>query len=300
MSGKQKKKLNIKEILTGYAFASPWILSFLFLFVFPFFFLLVLSFTDARTFSMTMEFQGLRNFRNTFIDIFIDGELGMQIIHTLIYVMLSVPLNLIFALFLAKLLHAKVRGFSVFRVVFYLPTLVTIVAVALLWQNIFNYNGVLNTFLRIFGIQGPDWLKDYFWALPSLVLMGTWSVGGVVVLFLAGLIDVPITLYEAADLDGITPVAKFFKITLPMISPIIFYNLLMAVIAGFQVFAQPMLMTQGQYNTKFLGYVIFDLAFGGRGQIGYAAALSLVLLLIVMIFVFIIKAIEKRLIFYND
>jgi multiple sugar transport system permease protein len=297
---KNKKKHDLKEILTGYAFALPWILNFLCLFVFPCGFLMYLSFTDAKTSSIAMKFLGLRNFRNIFHDIFIDGELGRQIIHTVIYVMLSVPLNLAIALFLAMLLHTKVKGTQIFRVMFYLPTLVTIVAIALLWQQILNYNGILNTVLRLFNIQGPDWLRDYFWALPSLVIMATWSIGGIVVLFLAGLIDVPTTLYEAADIDGAKPVTKFVKITLPMLSPIIFYNLLMAVIAGFQVFAQPMLMTGGAYNTKFMGYVIYDTAFGQRGQIGYASAQSLVLLVIVMVFVAIIKFIEKKLIFYND
>ena len=291
---------NLKESLTGYAFALPWILNFLLLFVFPFFFLVYLSFTDASTASITYNFVGLRNFHNIFLDIFVDGDLGMQIIHTLIFVSLSVPLNLILSLFLATLLFSKVRGVKVFRVIFYLPTLVTIVAVALLWQYIFNANGILNTFLGVFGIQGPDWLRDHFWALPSLVIMGTWSIGGVIVLFLAGLTDVPVTLYEAADLDGAKPVHKFFKITLPIISPIIFYNLLMAVIAGFQVFAQPMLMTGGAFNTRFLGFVIFETAFTQRGQIGYASAMALVMLVIVMVFVVIIKTIEKRLIFYND
>jgi multiple sugar transport system permease protein len=300
MLDKQKRKSNYKEILTGYVFASPWILSFLFLFLVPFVFLVYLSLTDARTSSIIMNFQGLKNFRNIFIDIFIDRELGRQIMHTLIYVFLSVPVNMIFSLFLAMLLHTNVKGTKVFRVVFYLPTLVTIVAVALLWQYILNYNGILNTLLKFAGIQGPDWLKNDFWALPSLVIMGTWSVGGVVVLFVAGLTDVPVTLYEAADIDGASSVSKFFKITLPMLSPIIFYNLLMAVIAAFQVFAQPMLMTQGQYNTKFLGFVIYDTAFGQGGRIGYASAQSLVLLAIVMIFVAIIKRIEKKLIFYND
>ena len=297
---KLKRKHYFKEVLTAYGFAAPWILNFLLLFVFPFFFLVYLSFTDAKTTSIIMNFQGFKNFKNILYDIFIDGELGRQIIHTLIYVLSSVPINLIFALVLALLLHTNVKGTKIFRVMFYLPTLVTIVAVALLWQQILNYNGILNTVLRVFGIQGPDWLKDYFWALPSLVIMGTWSVGGVVVLFLAGLIDIPKTLYEAADIDGAKAHTKFFRITLPMLSPVIFYNLLMAIIAGFQAFAQPMLMTQGNYNTKFMGYVIYDTAFGGRGQIGYAAALSLTLLVIVMVFVGIIKFTEKKLIFYND
>lgn len=297
---KEKRKYELKEILTGYAFASPWIIGFLFLFVTSFVYLVYLSLTDARTSSINMHFQGFKNFINIYNDIFIDREMGRQIIHTLIYVMLSVPINLVLSLFFAMLLHVKIKGAKIFRVMFYLPTLVTIVAVALLWQQILNYSGILNGFLKTFGIQGPDWLKSDFWALPSLVIMGTWSIGGVVVLFLAGLVDVPITLYEAADIDGANSATKFFRITLPSLSPVIFYNLLMAVIASFQVFAQPMLMTQGQYNTKFLGYVIYDMAFGQKGRIGYASAQSLVLLVIVMLFVAIIKIIEKKLIFYND
>ena len=295
-----KSKYWFKEAVTGYLFAAPWILNFLCLFIFPFCFLVFLSFTDARVHAVSMNFQGFRNFVNIFLDIFIDGDLGRQILHTVIYVVLSVPLNLTLALFFAMLLNTKVRGAKVYRVMFYLPTLVSIVAVSLLWQQILNFNGILNTALRLFGIQGPDWLADFFWTLPSLVIMATWSIGGIVVLFLAGLIDVPLTFYEAADIDGAKPITKFVNITLPMISPILFYNLLMAVISSLQTFAQPMLMTQGNYNTRFIGLVIYDTAFGQRGQLGYAAAQSLVLLLIVMVFVVIIKFIEKKLIFFNE
>jgi len=294
---KAQKNYHKSELAAGYLFALPWIAGFLFLQVFPLCYLAWLSLTNASINSLTIQWRGLNNF----INLFKDTEFWEQVFHTLVYVFLSVPVNLIFALSLALLLHTRAPGFQVYRVVFYLPTLVTIVAVALLWKQIFNYqDGVLNTLLRSLGIQGPAWLGDYFWATPSLVLMGTWSVGGTVVIFLAGLTDVPVSMYEAADIDGAGHIRKFFTITLPVLSPVIFYNLLMAVIGSFQVFAQPLLMTNGDYNTKYLGLVIYDTAFGGMGRMGYASAQSWIMLAIVLVFVLVIKTVEKKLVFYNN
>jgi multiple sugar transport system permease protein len=296
ISLKKHKKYNAREAAVGYVFAAPWLIGFLFLMVFPLGYLGYLSMTNANIQSLFTEWRGLTNFEN----IFKDTEFWQQTWHTLIFVFLSVPVNLIFSLFLAMLLHSKVFGVKVYRVMFYLPTLVTIVAVALLWKQILNgESGILNSFLSVFGIKGPAWLSDYFWAIPALVLMGTWSVGGTVIIFLAGLTDVPSSLYEAADIDGAGKVTKFFKITLPTLSPVIFYNLLMALIAGFQTFAQPLLMTGGNYNTKFLGYAIYYTAFT-LGRLGYAAAYGWIMLIIVLLFVLIVKFVEKRLIFYND
>lgn len=293
---KNKSKGNKKEMLSGYLFALPWMLGFILLMAVPLVYLTYLSLTNASLNSMTQSFNHFANYKY----IFQNSDIWISVRNTVIFVVISVPVNVIFALFLGMLLNTRVRGFKIYRVVFYLPTLVTIVAIAFLWQQILAYDGILNKFLGIFGITGPDWLRSDYTALPALVLMGTWSVGGTVVIFLAGLTDVPVNLYEAADIDGANKVTKFIKITLPTLSPIIFYNLLMALIGAFQTFAQPDLMTSGAYNTNFLGYMIYNIGFGQRGQIGFAAMLCWLLLAVVMIFVGIMKFIEKKLIFYNN
>ena len=289
-------KYNRNETIMGYLFALPWILGFLALTVFPFGYSIYLSMTNMSTNSLRYEFRGFQNF----ISIFTDPAMWTSIRNTFWYAGMSVPLCLILALLLAMLLHARVHGTKVYRALFYIPTLVSIVPVSLLFMQIFNgRNGILNTFLSIFGITGPSWLTDPAWATPALVLMSLWSCGGLVVVFLAALTDVPASLYEAADLDGASSLRKFFVITLPMISPMIFYNLLTNAIAAFQVFAQPMLMTSGQYNTNYFGYLIFEMACTS-GRLGYASAMGWIMMIIILLVSLVIRILQKYLVFYND
>lgn len=289
-------KYNRNETIMGYLFALPWILGFVLLTAFPFGYSIYLAMTNMSTNSLIYEFRGLKNFAT----ILTDPDMWTSIRNTFWYAGMSVPLCLILALFLAMLLHAKVKGTKVYRALFYIPTLVSIVPVSLLFMQIFNgRNGILNTFLAVFGIHGPSWLNDWNWATPALVLMSMWSCGGLVVVFLAALTDVPVSLYEAADLDGASKLRKFFTITLPMISPMIFYNLLTNAIAAFQVFAQPMLMTNGDYNTNYFGYLIFEMAFT-TGRLGYASAMGWVMLVIILCVSFVIRLLQKKFVFYND
>ena len=279
----------------GILFAAPWLIGFFLLMAFPLFYSLYLSGTNATTTSLFMEWRGLQNYKI----IVSDPEFWKSVLYTLEFVALSVPLNLVFALFLALLLNAKVRGKKVFRALYYIPTLVSIVSVVYLWKQLLGSTGVFNTILSLFGVNGPDWFHDYKWATVGLAIMGMWSVGGTVVIFLSSLMDVPLELYEAISVDGGNTLSKFFHVTIPAISPILFYNLLTATIAAFQVFVQPMLMTGGEYNTNYMGYFIYNTGFT-VGRQGYASAMSWIMLVIISVFVLIIQAARKKWAFYND
>lgn len=279
----------------GYLFAAPWLIGFVVLMAFPLFYSLYLSFTNATTTSISTQWRGISYYKTILADPVFWGSVS----NTLKFVLLSVPLNLLFSLYLALLLNAKVPGRKLFRALYYIPTLVTIVAVVYLWRQLLGSSGVINQVLSWFGVSGPDWFHDYTWATPGLAIMGMWSVGGVVVIFLSALTDVPAELYEAVSVDGGGWFTKFFHVTLPMISPILFYNLLTATIAAFQVFVQPMLMTGGDYNTNYLGYSIYTTGFT-VGRQGYASTMSWIMLAIVGVFVLVIQLARKRWAFYND
>lgn len=218
---------------------------------------------------------------------FEDPLFSKSIINTLYYVGLSVPINTAVGILLAVLLNQNVKGIRLFRTLFYLPTVVSGVAVALLWQWILDPNfGLINTFLMNFGIDGPGWLTDQAWSKPSIVLMNAWAVGGTMIIYLAGLQGIPQTLYEAATIDGAGHIRKFFSITIPMLSPSIFFNVIMGVISGFQIFMQAYIMTDGGPNnsTLFFAYHLYNKAFRDM-QLGYASALAWFLLIITLFFV---------------
>ena len=202
---------------------------------------------------------------------------------------------------IALLLNRKVRGMRFFRTIFYLPTVVSSVAVSLLWMWILEPNfGLLNTFLGRIGIIGPGWLTDPAWSKNSLILMSLWSVGGGMLIYLAALQDVPESLYEAATIDGAGAFKKFFKITLPMITPTLFYNLITGVIGGLQVFSQAFIMTNGgpSYSTYFYGYHLYNKAFS-EYQMGYASALAWVLLVMTLLLSLIIFKTSDKWVYYE-
>lgn len=292
---KGPRMYNAQETAAGYLFASPWIIGFVLLTAFPLLYSLYLSFTNASTSSLMVDFKGLANYKAILQDDYFWSSVG----NTIKFVLLSVPLNILFSLYLAMLLNAKVRSKKIFRALYYIPTLVTIVAVVYLWQQLLGASGVVNQLLSVFGIEGPDWFKDYDWATPGLAIMGMWSVGGTVVVFLSSLTDVQQELYEAVAMDGGTAVTKFFHVTVPSISPIVFYNLLTATIAAFQTFVQPMLMTAGEYNTNYLGYYIYNTGFT-VGRQGYASAISWLMMIVMGAFVVVIQLARKKWAFYNE
>lgn len=289
--------LRKREGIVGYLFFLPGLIGLVFLMGIPILFSLYISFTKYNIYN-SPEWLGLKNY----IVMFEDPLFTKSIINTLYYVALSVPINTIVGILLAVLLNQKAKGIRIFRTLFYLPTVVSGVAVALLWQWILDPNfGLVNTFLANFGIDGPGWLTTTTWSKPSIVLMNAWAVGGTMIIYLAGLQGIPQTLYESALIDGAGPVRRFMNITIPMLSPTIFFNVIMGIISGFQVFMQAYIMTDGGPNnsTLFFAYHLYNKAFRDL-QLGYASALAWVLLIITLVFTLIIFKFGDRWVYYED
>jgi multiple sugar transport system permease protein len=272
----------VRQTVEGYLFISPWLVGFIVFTAGPAVASLVIS-LHRWSLIRAPRFVAARNY----VTMFTDDPLFWQSLRvTLTYVATAVPLQIVFALFLAILLNQKVRFIPVFRTLFYLPSVVSGVAIAVLWQWLYQPEiGLINDLLRRVGIQGPEWLWSQQWALPAIVGASLWTVGGTMIIFLAGLQDIPQHLYEAASLDGAGEVAKFRHVTLPMLSPVIFFNLVLGMIAAFRMFELPLVMTNrgGPLNaTMFYALYLYLNAFNFL-KMGYAAALAWILFIIIMI-----------------
>ena len=220
---------------------------------------------------------------------------------TSLYAFASVPLSTIFGMGLALLLNAKIRGLRWYRTAFYLPSVLSGVAVALLWRWLFSGEfGLINAMLDYIGIDGPSWLGDPNWALRSLVLMSLWGVGSGAIIYLAGLQGIPTDLYEAAKVDGARGWDQFWNITLPMMTPVLFFQLVVGVIAALQVFTQAFIMTNGGPNnsTLFLLLYMYQNAFN-YWRMGYASALAWVLFIYILILTLILQFTSKRWVYYE-
>lgn len=264
-----------RENLMGWLCASPWILGFLIFTLGPMLASIYYSFTEFPLIS-SPEWIGLENYQ-----LMLSGDkfFFQSLKVTTIYAIVSVPLYLVIGFFLAVLLNQRIRFVALWRTIYYLPAVVSGVAVALLWQWIFNSDfGVANWLLKLISIQGPSWLLDPHWALPALIIMSLWGVGGGMVIYLAGLQGVPTVLYEAAEIDGANMVQRFVHITLPMVSPVIFFNLVIGIIAALQTFTQAFIMTGGgpRQATYFYMLHLYNNAFQWL-KMGYASALAWVL-----------------------
>ena len=294
---RQGTKMKSRENLMGYLFASPWLLGFFIFTLYPMCSSLYYSFTNYNTLKEP-NWIGIRNYIVMFTS---DPLFWKSIWNTFYYAGLSVPLGIVMGVLIAMLLNQKVKGMRFFRTIFYLPTVVSSVAVSLLWMWILEPNfGLLNTFLGRIGIIGPGWLTDPAWSKNSLILMSLWSVGGGMLIYLAALQDVPESLYEAATIAGAGALKKFFKITLPMITPTLFYNLITGVIGGLQVFSQAFIMTNGgpSYSTYFYGYHLYNKAFS-EYQMGYASALAWILLIMTLLLSLIIFRTSNKWVYYE-
>jgi multiple sugar transport system permease protein len=269
-----------REALKGYAFISPWIVGFLAFTLVPVALSLYYSFCDYSLLQPPI-FRGLENYRTLAGDpVFWQGMRN-----TFYYASLSLPLCLVMALVAALLLNSDIRAQTVYRTIIFLPSIVPAVASAMIWLWLFNPKlGLVNFVLNTVGIKDPPgWLGSERWAMPALVFISIWGVGNTVVIYLAGLQDVPKDLYEAADLDGAGAWGKIRHVTVPMLSPVIFFNLIMAIIGTMQVFVLPFIMTQGgpARATYFFTYYLYDNAFVYL-KMGYASALAWVQLMIVL------------------
>lgn len=277
---RRSSALTRREAIMGYIFISPWLLGLIVFLIGPIIASLYLSFTEYKP-GLTPVWVGLSNYVRMFGDELFYHSLRV----TTIYTVLSVPIGLLTALGLAVLLNQGVRGLRFFRTAFYLPSLISGVAVAIVFSWFFNKQfGVINFFLGLFGINGPNWLGDPDWTLPAFILMSLWGVGGTVVIFIAALQGVPVELYEAAELDGATNWRRFINITLPLISPVILFSLITGVIGTFQTFAVSYIMTGGGPANASLFYLLYLYrnAFSWF-EMGYASALAWFLFLIILI-----------------
>ena len=227
---------------TGLFFLIPWILGFLIFKAYPFASSLVYSFTDLNFFKGISQY-GIMNY----VEIFTSRKTVSVLLTTVKYAFITVPLKLVFALFIAYILNFKIKFVNLFRTVYYIPSILGgSVAIAVLWRALFKDTGVVNTILGFFGIAGPDWLADKTWALFVICLLRVWQFGSAMVLFLAALKGVPADLYEAATIDGASKTKQFFSITVPMITPVIFYNLVTQIAQAFQEFNGPYIITPGR------------------------------------------------------
>jgi len=214
---------------------------------------------------------------------------------TVKYALVAVPLGIVTGVCLALLLNLQVRGIAIYRTLFFLPSIVPIVATSVVFVWILNPQiGLVNGILKSFGILGPNWLGSQEWAFPSLVLMSLWSVGGSMIIYLAGLKDIPASLYEAAMIDGAGPLHRMLHITLPMLTPVIFFNLVMGVIHAFQFFTQPYVIMNGtggpNDSTLFYAIHLFNVAWRYL-DMGYASAMAWILFVVIMaITLFIFKS----------
>lgn len=262
-------KLERTDALAFFAFISPWLIGFLFLMLIPMAVSVYISLTQWNLLKPPV-FIGLENFRT----IFNDPLFYKSIKVTFSYSAFAVPLNIVVSVFLAMLLNNKLVGMNTFRTIFYLPAVVSGVVVALVWAWIFQPEfGILNNLLAHIGIQGPKWIYDEYWALPSMVLMSLWNVGGNIVLYLAALQGVPTEQYEAASIDGAGWWRKFISVTLPGISPTLLFTALTGIISALQTFTPAYVMTKGgpNYSTTFYAYYIYNNAFVYR-KMGEASA----------------------------
>jgi multiple sugar transport system permease protein len=286
------KRNDWRALATGLGFTAPWIVGFSLFLAYPVLASLFYSFCDYSILKRPV-FIGLGNYARLVHDDVFWLSLG----NTLYYAALSVPLGVVVSLSLALLLHLPVRGRSFFRAVFYLPSVVPVVASSMLWLWIFNGQyGLLNWLLRPvcawLGSAPPAWLRDPAWAKPALVLMSLWGVGNSMLIYLAGLQDVPKELYESADIDGASAWRRFWHITLPTISPVLYFNVIMGIIGALQVFTQVFVVASANSvgsdpfegsparSTLFYSIYLFSTAFYDL-RMGYASALAWVLFALV-------------------
>ncbi len=292
-----KIKHSRKYQYVGYLYILPWVIGFLVLQLYPLVNSFLYSFSD---FSMIGDshFVGISNY----VKAFKTPEFWKSLKVTFYYVLMAVPCKIVFALLIAIILNQKLRGINFFRTLYYLPSILGgSVAISVLWKYLFMQKGIINGLLLKIGIHGPDWLGSTAWALPTVGLVTVWQFGSSMLLFLAGLKNIPECLYEAADLDGAKTMRKFWSITLPELSPIVLFNLIMQMINAFQEFTPAYVITQGGplKSTYLYGLMLYDQGFKFF-KMGYASALSWILFVIIMIFTSMTFGSSQSWVHYGD
>lgn len=295
-----KKKFDIKKALennTGFFFILPWLLGFLIFKLYPFATSLAYSFTDMELFTGINQV-GIMNYQKIFTDDTIMNALGI----TFKYAFITVPLKLVAALFIAYILNFKIKGVNFFRTAYYIPSILGgSVAIAVLWKAMFRDEGLINTVLSYVGVDGPSWLSDPNYAIFIICLLRVWQFGSAMVIFLAALKNVPIDLYEAASIDGAGKWRQFFKITVPMITPVIFYNMVTQLCQAFQEFNGPYIITKGgpRGSTTLMSLLVYNRAFESY-EMGMASAMAWVMFVIIMMFTIVAFLSQKYWVYYGD
>lgn len=297
-TGVKTKQKNLKQNnLVGYLFISPWIIGFILFGFVPIVISLGLAFTNYDILSGG-EFVGLDNFQRMF---FQDTRYGKSVDATFRYVFLSVPLRLIFALAVALLLNTNRRGVYWYRAAFYVPSIIGgSVAVAIMWRQIFGREGLVNGVIGGLGLDTVSWFGNPSTALWTLIFLAIWQFGSPMLIFLAGLRQIPQELYEAAAIDGANGQQKFFRVTLPLLTPIIFFNLVIQMISSFKVFTQAFIVTGGAPldSTLFYSLYLYNRAFGNF-QMGYASAMAWMMLIVIAVLTAISFKLSSLWVFYE-
>jgi multiple sugar transport system permease protein len=304
-SSSRWRRLLRSELIPGLLFISPWIIGFCWFQLYPILASIRYSFTDYNMMQPPI-WLGLENYRRLFTQ---DDLFVKSLTNTAIYALFSVPLDLAVALFFALLLNLQIPGRAFFRTAFYFPAVIPSVATAILWSMLLSTKGgLVNVALNAVGIQSIPWLSSPTWTMPSLILLSVWGIGPIVVIFLAGLQDVPRELYEAAKLDGAGPLRIVRDVTIPMLSPVILFNLIIGIIAALQVFAQPFVIFGGQgggghpggpLNSVLVYSVqLYTVAFQ-QFHMGYAAAMAWILFMIIFILSLLAMRLSNRFVHYS-
>ena len=287
-----------REARNFYLYTAPWLIGFFVLTLYPIVYSFYLMFTDMNLTGVG-KFIGLENLKYAFTD---DPLFIKAFINTLKYVVMFVPSSIILAFFVALLLSKKVKGLGFFRTAFYIPYITSGVAVTILWGWIYQKDyGIINYVLSLFGIKGVNWLGDKNIAMISIVILSLWTIGNNIIIMLAGIQDIPQSYYESAQIDGAGAIRQIFSITLPLCTPTIYFNLIVTIIAAFQVFQQPLILTNGgplnstytaaihMYNNGFL-----------YGKMGYASMMAWILFVVIMVITLVVISTSKYWVFYDD
>ena len=293
---RRASRLARSESLAFYGFISPWIIGFIFFTGGPILASLYFS-TTNYTILASPTFVGFGNYRA----LLSDPLFAASLYNTLYYAVFFVPLGIIFAFLMGLLLNQKVKGLALYRTIYYLPSIMPAVANSILWIWLLNPQwGLVNTALRSIGIEGPGWLTSELWSKPAIILMSLWGIGSWIIIYLAGLQGVPEQYYEAAEVDGASNITKFVHITLPLMTPTIFFTTITGVIGAFQVFTQAYIMTNGGpvNSTLFYALYLFRNAFNYL-KMGYAAAMAWVLFLVILVLTVIQFRLAERWVFYE-
>jgi len=294
---KEPSRMSRRNRWIGYLFIAPWLVGFLVFGLYPFLASLFYSFTSYDIFTPARWF-GLHNYTHLFAH---DPLFWTSLWNTLYYTIFMVPIGAVIGIIIALILNMKVKGMAGYRTIYYLPTILPMVASSILWIWLFNPSfGIINSLLRLVHIHGPGWLFDPNWVKPSMIIMSLWGVGGTVIIYLAGLQDVPQELYESADLDGAKWYHKIRYVTLPMISPVIFFNVIMGLIGSFQYFTQAFVMTQGGPDNSSLFYALYlyQQAFQ-YFHMGYASAMAWVLFVIILLATLLVFRTSAKWVYYG-